>query len=129
MKRIILGLSVLLMLTQNGFAKNDAEWDKMIANAPNNVWKQIYRCNKATLNHKHTADVNICLKAIDMQKAQGVQEKDLHIDYLNVGVLYEFSKKDYIKTYEYYMKSAKLGDTDAQRNLDNLCRAHSWACK
>ena len=132
MKRIILGLSLLLILVQNGFAYTDTEYDKQIANEPDKVWKQIYRCNKATLNHKYNSSVNVCLKAIDMvNKNRYVLKEGLKegILYLNSGVLYRYSKKDYIKTYEYYMKAAKLGDIDAQRYLDGLCKEHSWACK
>jgi len=136
MKRIILGLSLLLMLVQNGFAMNDAELDQMIANEPDKVWKQIYRCEKAAnLNNKYSADVGICLKAIDdinqnpdSVKAEGLS-KVLAVEYVNTGILYSKSKKNYIKAYEYYMKAAKLGDTVAQKNLDILCREHSWVCK
>ena len=133
MKRIILGLSLLLILVQNGFARTDAELDKMIANESDKVWKQIYRCEKASNpNNKYTADINICIKSIEMIDKNSYVLKEgakKSIAYLNLGVLYEFSKKDYIKTYEYYMKAAKLGNTQAQSNLDTLCREHSWVCK
>jgi len=132
MKRIILGLSLFLILMQNGFAKeytND-EYDKKISEQTTEIWKQIWRCNKAKDNkNKYSSDVNICLKSIKMQKDAGEVEKNLHIDYLNAGVLYRYSAKDKIKAYQYYMKSAKLGDTTAQSNLDNLCKESPWACK
>ena len=128
MKRIILGLSLVLMLVQNGFAKTDAYWDKKIANTQNNVWKQIYRCNKAMENHSSTADVNICLKSIDMQKEQGIQDKDLNIDYLNVGVIYSHHG-DKLNAYKYYMKAAKLGNIQAQKNLSIICNNNPWVCK
>lgn len=128
MKRIILGISILLMLVQNGFAKTDAEFDKKIAEQTTEVWKQIWRCNKASVNHKHTADVNICLKSIKMQKNNGVPESDLKMDYVNVAVIYEFYN-DKLNAYKYYMKSARLGSTHAQKNLDNMCKSSPWACK
>lgn len=51
MKRIILGISVLLILVQNGFATSDAEYDSIIASKSTNLNKQIWRCNKAANNH------------------------------------------------------------------------------
>ena len=131
MKRIILSLSMLLMLAQNGFAETDAELDKMIADAPNEVWKQIYRCTKASNPHsRYMANVNTCLKVIGMkEKVGGFSKSSFAMSYVNIGILYEYSEKNYIKAYEYYMKAAKLGNTTAQRNLDILCREHSWACK
>ena len=90
---------MLLILAQNVYAKTDAEYDKMITNESDKVWKQLYRCNKAALNHKFDSDVNICLKAIDMVDKnryvlkEGADESN---QYINAGVLYEFSKKDYI---------------------------------
>ena len=131
MKRIILSVSVLLMLVQNGFAKTDAEYDKQIANEPDKVWKQIYRCNKATMNHSSTANVNICLKAIELINKnryvlnEGAKES---ISYLNAGAMY-VAQGDKLKAYEYYMKAAKLGNTIAQSNLSIMCKQNPWACK
>ncbi len=68
MKRIILGISVLLILVQNGFAKTDAEWDKLIASQSSENWKQAYKCDKEALNHKRTGNVNECLKSITLQE-------------------------------------------------------------
>ncbi len=68
MKRMVLRISILLMLVQNGFAKTDAEWDKLIANESSEYWKQSYKCDKATLNHMRTGNVNECLKSIELQK-------------------------------------------------------------
>lgn len=130
MKRIILGLSLLLMLVQNGFAMSDAEYDEQIAKATDKVLKQIIKCDKATLNHPDNSDVNICLKVIPLkQKRGGFSNSSFVITYLNIGVLYDHNEKNHIKAYEYWMKAAKLGDTYAQRNLDILCRRHSWVCK
>ena len=128
MKRIILGLSVFFMLVENSFAKTDAEYDIKISEQKTEVWKQIWRCNKVSGNHKYNGDINICLKSIDMQKAQGVKEKYLAIDYLNVGAMYA-SQGDKLKAYKYYMKSANLDNTTAQSNLSVLCKQNPWACK
>ena len=130
MKRIILGLSLLLMLVQNGFAKTDTEFDKEIANETDKVWKQIRKCDKAAINHPNDADVDICLKVIPLKQERGdFSNSSFAITYSNIGVLYDNSEKNYIKAYEYFMKAAKLGNTKAQKNLDILCRKHSWVCK
>jgi hypothetical protein len=64
MKRIILGLSLVLMLVQNGFAYTDAEYDRAIANTTNKALKQVRICEKITLNHSYTGNVRVCVKAI-----------------------------------------------------------------
>ena len=130
MGRIILGLSVLLMLVENGFAKTDAEYDKQIKNAPDQTVKEMYRCNKTASNHPNTGDVNICIKSLALLKKNYPNEKGaIHITTNHIGVLYDNSEKNHLKAYEYFMKAAKLGNTVAQKNLDILCRQHSWVCK
>jgi len=132
MKRIILVLSLLLMFVQNGFAESDAEYDKIIANKSDKVWKQIYRCFKEIDNHRDEGNVDVCLKAQRLIEKnpyvyiEGVSEYGVNN---HIAVLYDEGKKDYIKAYEYYMKAAKLGSSKAQHNLDILCREHSWVCK
>ena len=129
MKRIILGLSLLLMLVQNGFAKTDAEWDKIIAKDTLEVSKQINRCNKEA-NHRLYGHPEVCEKALKiLQKDYSNENEYISYMYLNAGYLYYNSKGNYVKAYEYFMKSAKLGNTDAQKDLDILCREHSWVCK
>ena len=130
MKRIILGLSLLLMLVQNGFARSDAEWDRLIANEPDMYWKQSYKCNKA-MHHPSTSDVNDCLKSIELIKKNPNGGLSLSIVYLNTGVIYNYHN-DKLKAYEYYMKAAKLGGkagVQAQKNLNNMCKESPWACK
>jgi len=129
MKRIMLNLGVLVMLSQNVFANTDAEYDKLIANESSKEWKQSYKCVKETLNHPDTGNVNECLKSIDLQKKNPKSGLNIAITYLNTGVLYERSVKDYIKAYKYYIKAGKLGNTHSQSNLDILCNAHAWVCK
>jgi len=130
MKRIILGLSLLLILVQNGFAETDAEYDKIISEQTLEVDKQLWRCNKAALKHKYTSDPKVCIKALELEKKVYPDAKNvIAILHTSIGILYYHNKKDYVKTYEYFMKAAKLGNTDAQRNLDILCREHSWVCK
>ena len=131
MKRIILGISVLLILVQNGFATSDVEYDKLIANEKDITWKQIYRCSKAAGNHKYTADVNICIKSIELTNKnryvlkEGAKE---YKDYTNVGAMY-ISQGNKLAAYKYYLKAAKLGSTVAQSNLSTLCKQDPWACK
>jgi TPR repeat protein len=129
-KRIILGLSTLLMLAQNGFAETDAEWDKMIDNATMQINKLIFSCNKEVENYQLTGNPEVCVKAFNALQKEYPNEKDNTKSVANnAGALYIDSKKNYIKAYEYYMKAAKLGNTVAQSNLDILCREHSWVCK
>jgi len=50
----------------------------------------------------------------------------------NVGVMYYYGlgvPLNKIKVYQYWMKAAKQGDAEAQRNLDILCRESPWACR
>ncbi len=132
MKRIILGISVLLMLVQNGFSRTNAEWDKMVDNEPDKVWKQLYRCNKASnKSNKYTADVNICIKAIELTNKnryvlkEGAKE---YKSYTNAGIIY-ISQGNKVSAYKYFMKAAKLGSIVAQENLNILCKQSPWACK
>ena len=129
MKRIILGLSVFLLLTQSLIAMTDEEWDKRISEETIEVWKQIWRCDKAVQNHMYTANVNICLKAIKLKKQNGVEESDFDAIYEYTAILYSESAGDKLKAYEYFMKAARLGNTNAQKNLDIMCKQSPWACK
>ena len=130
MKRIILGLSLLLILVQNGFARSDAEWNQKISNAVLEVDKQIARCNKIATNHIQSGDVNICLKALKLEeKIYPNATNVIAALYGNVGLLYDESKGDKLKAYKYYMKAARLGSIQAQKNLNIMCKESSWACK
>jgi len=130
MKRIVLGLSLFLIFAHNGFAKTDAEFDKQIKNASDQTLKEMYRCNKAVINHSYTGDVNICIKSLALLKKNYPYEKGaIKAITSDIGVLYTNSEKNYLKAYEYFMKAAKLGNTSAQRNLDIICKKHSWVCK
>ena len=131
MKRIILGISVLIMLGQSGFALSDKEFNDRIANEETEVYKQIHRCDKATMNHASTSDVNDCLKVIPLKQNSNkytFDNKSFSITYLNIGVIYDHHG-DKLNAYKYYMKSAKLGNLQAQKNLNIMCKESSWACK
>lgn len=128
MRKIIFGLGVLLMLVQNGFAFTDEQFDEVIARVTNQAFKQILRCEKAIANHYDTSDPKVCLKAIEMIKKDPTQNKYLAESYTNAGVLYDHSA-DKLNAYKYFMKAAKLGDLQAQKNLDILCKKSSWVCK
>jgi len=133
MKKSIIGFSLFLMLVQNGFSATDAEYNKLIINEPDKVWKQLYRCSKAANQHnRYTSDVKICLKAIDMTKKNPYVLKEgakQNLNYLNTGIIYYFNNKDFIKAYNYWMKSADLGEVKSQNYLDVLCKEHPWVCK
>ena len=131
MKKMILGLSLLLMLVQNGFARTDAEFDALINKQPTEVWKYTVRCSKEAMNHPNTGNLNYCLKAIALNEQFPYQLKKQNIinNFQNAGLLYYSSERNYVKAYEYTMKAAKLGSIYAQHNLDNMCREHSWVCR
>ena len=134
MKKIILGLSLLLMLVQNGFAFTDATYDKMIADASDKVWKQIYRCYKASdIRNASHSDINICLKAIDLikQNPNKVDKDVLAVAIQNTALIYDETGDD-LNAYKYYMKAARLGGRagiQAQKNLNIMCKESPWACK
>jgi len=130
MKRIILGLSVLFILIQNGFAMSEKEYNKSIMKVKDKVVKQGLMCGKEAFYHKNNGDINICLKSIELLKKQNpISTISLQIAYGNTGILYEHSLRNYLKAYQYYIKSVQYGDVLAQHNLDILCKKHSWACK
>ena len=129
MKRIILSLGVLILITQNVFARSDAEYDKMIANEKDITWKQVYRCNKIR-NKPHTANINICLKALTML-TKNYPNTDSSATLLNIGYIYDETGDD-LNGYKYYMKAAKSGgnsNIQAQKNLNIMCKESPWACK
>ncbi|MFA9374443.1 MAG: hypothetical protein ACERKK_09820 [Poseidonibacter sp.] len=130
MKRMILGISVLLIFAQNGFGWTNKEFDKRIESASGKVWKQIWRCNKAAnkINNKKS-DPRICEKAITLIKKYPEESTSLPIAQYNAGIIYYFSKDNKIKAYENWYLSARGGHKPAQENLEILCRDDSWACK
>ena len=127
MKRIILGLSVLLMLVQNGFALNDSKAAKI-----KYIRNQVSLCNKEIQNIKY-ADVNICIKAKKLMLNNGgilvFTKQDIASINQFIGVIYHITLHDKIKAYKYYMISAQQGCIEAQDNLDIMCRKSPWACQ
>ena len=131
MKRIILGLSLFLMLVQNGFADtSEAAYEAYAKTLEFEYDKAGVRCAIESRFHKDRANVDICLKAVKLMKESNNPDakKKLPGTLIGLGNLY-YSSKNYVKAYKYYMESAKLGNTGAQRNLDILCRNHSSVCK
>jgi len=139
MKRIILGLSVLLMLVQNVVANESDDMDYVNSKKNQPALYQFMLCVNETTYHQNNGNVNICLKAVqyikqgkDLGFLSDKREEELGQAYLKTAVLYQVSEKNYVKAYEYYMKTAKT-NTDAskiaQQNLDILCNQHSWVCK
>lgn len=53
--------------------------------------------------------------------------------FVKLGVIYQWGghgvKVEKLKSYQEYMKGAKMGNPDAQNNLDALCKESPWACK
>jgi len=133
---MILGISVLLLLVQNGFATTEKELNgfiKTYAQYPTLV--QLLKCEKEAGFHSSSGNVHKCLKAIedisnngDLGPLNNDRHEFLGESYMNAGVLYDH-QGDKLNAYKYYMKSAKLGEVDAQKNLNIMCRKSPWACK
>ena len=133
MKRIILSLGMLLMLAQNGFATTDAGYDKKIANASNVFVAQYWKCMKSVdnKNYLYNSDQE-CLKALEIGEKYNILPKTKGALFFEIAVFHSLKGDNYKKAYDYYMKVINLGQGPvklAQRNLDILCREHSWVCK
>jgi len=131
MERIILSLSLILILVQNASAMSDAEWDDKIATEPSELNRLIFRCDKEVDNHKYNGNPEVCVQAFNTLRTYplSIVKDTCSIMAQDAGFLFNYSKKNYVKAYEYYLKSAKLDNTVAQKNLDILCKQHSWVCK
>ena len=130
MKRIILGLGVLLMLAQNGFAYTDAEFDLVIAKTSGYL-QQNLKCEKATKNYLKSGDIQECIKAVNLiKRSNNPKAKEyLAAETYNLAFMYDEGIKDKLKAYKYYMEAAKLGFINAQGNLRIMCKNNPWACK
>jgi TPR repeat protein len=132
MKRIVLGISVLLMLVSNGFAKkySDAEYDRNINNS-SGYMKQNIKCEKAASNYLKGGDIQECIKAVNLiNKSNDPKAKEyLASETFNLAFMYDEGIKDKLKAYKYYMEAAKLGHINAQNNLRIMCKNNPWACK
>ena len=131
MKRIILGLSMLLMLAQNGFAVSNTEYDTLISEAPNKYIKQVYKCEQLANYNVKKGDVSICTKAVSLLEKLPLSSPIKQ--YLgsisdNAAVVF-YQQGDKINAYKYFMKSAKNGYKPAQKHLDIVCKESPWACK
>jgi len=132
MKRIVLGLSLVLMLVQNGFADTDEEFDESIASTSSQVQKQALRCEKEANNHAKDGNIQECVKAVKLLEAlpnSNPNKRYLSSISYNTGQMYFFGQDNKIKAYEYWYKAAKYGHKDAQNNLNLLCKQYPWACK
>ena len=133
MKRIILGISVLLILVQNGFAEEytDQMFDKQIANSTGHM-QQSVKCEKVETNHVKTGDINECIKAVKMLQKLPNSNPD-KAEFLKLAAFYTgqmaYYQADKLKAYKYWMLAAKNGYKNAQRNLSIMCKKDPWACK
>ena len=75
------------------------------------------------IERDYTKAASLYRKACNGRSAEGCN---------NLGFLYVKGKGvplNKIKAYQYWMKAARLGSTEAQHNLDILCKESPWACK
>jgi TPR repeat protein len=123
------------MLAQNGFAVSDAAYDVVLSKSKG-WFKEVLKCEMQAANHCTDGKVESCLKAIELiEKSPNKknwlnkqEKKYLGESYLNAGILYYYTP-NYTKSYQYLKKAATLGNTNAEKGLDILCRNHSWVCK
>ena len=135
MKRIVLGISILSVLVQNGLAGEKENISLANQYKHQKALYQVLICENEMSYHDKNGDANICIKAakyINQGEDLGVLSKDkqkyLAESYLNAGLIYDHSGNK-LNAYKYYMKSAKTGDLQAQKNLDIMCKKSPWACK
>jgi len=130
MKRIVLGISVLLILVNNGFAISNAEFDELIKNSTGYI-KQSIKCEKAGFNYLQGGNIQDCIDAVNLIKKSDNKEakKTLASQTYNLAFMYDESIKDKLKAYKYYMEAARLGHINAQKNLRIMCKNNPWACK
>jgi TPR repeat protein len=78
------------------------------------------------------------VKYQNKEKAFQMFNKAYKVDYSSsdlfniLGICYKTGRGTTInkfKAYKFYIKSAKMGNEYAQKNLDILCKESSWACK
>jgi hypothetical protein len=130
MKRIILGLSILLILVQNGFAEgSNGDWLRYLVECS----AQATQATKYDNHAYFKVNMDGCHKAIMIlettPKLSKMQNDALTESYTNMGVLYYY-KSDWINSYKYLKIAADRGNLIARRNLENvLCKEHPWACK
>ncbi len=119
----------------------------------------IYKANQAYKSGNYSTAAKLYKKACDGGESSGCinlgimydKGKGVKQDYLtaaklykkacnggdafgcyNLGLLYVYGrgvKQNKIKAYHYWMKAARRGITEAQHNLDILCRQSPWVCK
>ena len=136
MKKLVLGLSALLMVVQSGFATEKEDMALAEQYKSHTALYQVLKCeNEMQYHADKNGDPNICLKAVeyikkgkDMGFLANKNKEYIAESYLNAGVIY-YNKGDKLSAYKYFMKSAKLNNLQAQKNLDILCKQSSWACK
>ena len=136
MKKIILGLSLVLIFVQNGFALTDEEeanFDIFIAFEQNKTIKQMLICERAASEKHRNEEKSLqeCIKAVEMIQ----QSKDPEIKQFlggkaySTGLIYYFAKDELLLTYKYWSLAAENGHKEAQRNLYKLIKAYPWLSK
>jgi TPR repeat protein len=115
MKRIILGISVLLLLVQTAFAYTDEEFDRWIKDEKNPLTKQTFMCEKEVTHHKDYGSPQICIDSASLYKKQKIlstDEKDYYGEaYNNAGIIYTFGKgnKNLKKAHKMFLNAYKVG--------------------
>ena len=120
MKRIVLGISILLMLVQNGFANKKtkiASYDKY---KNQKALYKLLECEAEVEYYKtNSANPNICIEAANsIYKGEDLgflskdKKKYLGESYFNAGIIYQWSRKNHKKALEVYIKAYNAGYCD-----------------
>jgi len=128
MKRIILGLSLVLILVQNGFALTEAELNRRALEVLNST---LDCANAAEKYFTKESTLQKCIEAVNViQKYYEPGLKgSLSQSAFNTGLIYYEVKNNKIKAYEYWFLAAKYGNKSASKNLSIMCKQDPWACK
>ncbi len=114
MKKIVLGISVLLMLEQNIFAYTDEQYDKWIKEEKNPLTKHTLMCENESVNHIDYGSPQICIDSANLYKKQKKlstdEQKNYGEAYYNAGIIYTFGKenKNYKKAFDMFLSAYKV---------------------
>ena len=71
MKKFKILLFFSLIFTQSILSKTDKEYDILILKEQTLLNKQVWKCNKAVMNHGYNSKPEVCLKVIQLAKKSG----------------------------------------------------------
>ena len=103
------------MLVQNGFARTDAKYNKLIKDEKDPLTKQILMCEKEASNYLDYGLPQICMDSANLYKKEQelstVNKERYGEAYNNAGMMYAYGKgnKNFKKAYEMFLNAYKVG--------------------